>query len=531
MVFYRQSVGTVVGAALTVAVLAAAAIYALNYWAGQSARTELLLVELKSELHHLSALEWEAIAKREVDAEAETQLAAIKGQIDILQNAVHITARNSATLEVMRLYDEFSLSIEHEFALIKANNFEQAFQFDETTVAPLFDTLEDRITELGARKAEEKHRICLLAQLGMAISLLVSAAVVSFLFARFSASKIRQARELEATLAALRQAQEHMVQSEKLAALGQLVAGIAHEFNTPLGAIGAAAGNCSKALASVLTELPKLSQRLDERAQAAFLAMFASAPTRRELVTASERRPALHILVRQLEAEGIDNARSVAGLLLDIGIRDDLEPVLPLLRHAERAWLLALAYDLRRLQGNHETIAAAVGRASKVVFALKNYARVEPGGAKTLVDLQESLDTVLELYQSQMGQGVELERAFQATAPVAAHADELIQVWANLIHNAVQAMGGRGKLQLATEQRAGQVVVSVTDSGSGIAPDVQERIFEPFFTTKRRGEGSGLGLHICSEIIRKHEGKIVVSSEPGRTTFQVWLPASAPAEA
>ena len=145
-----------------------------------------------------------------------------------------------------------------------------------------------------------------------------------------------------------------------------------------------------------------------------------------------------------------------------------------------------------------------------------------------MVDLQESLETVLELYNSQIRQGVELERSFQSVPLVAAHADQLIQVWTNLIHNAVQAMDGKGKLHLATHQHAGQIVVSVTDSGPGIPADVQEKIFEPFFTTKARGEGSGLGLHICKEIISRHDGKIQVSSLPGRTTFNVWLPATEP---
>jgi len=189
---------------------------------------------------------------------------------------------------------------------------------------------------------------------------------------------------------------------------------------------------------------------------------------------------------------------------------------------------MTLAYDVRRLQGNNETILNAVKRASKVVFALKNYARVEQSDNKSMVDLQESLETVLELYKSQIRQGVELERSFQSVPLVAAHADQLIQVWTNLIHNAVQAMDGKGKLHLATHQHAGQIVVSVTDSGPGIPADVQEKIFEPFFTTKARGEGSGLGLHICKEIISRHDGKIQVSSLPGRTTFNVWLPATEP---
>lgn len=307
------------------------------------------------------------------------------------------------------------------------------------------------------------------------------------------------------------------------------MAGIAHEFNTPLGAIGAAAGNSDKALASIVTELPKLHERLDQHTRSLFTALFIDAPARKELVTSSERRPVLRTLVQQLEAAGIGNAPGLANRLLDLGVQDELEQVMPLLRHGDSEWLLALAYDMRRLQANNDTIATAVGRASKIVFALNNYARVENSAGKTAVDLRESVETVLELYKSRIREGVELECHFEALAPMPAHADELIQVWANLINNALQAMDGKGRLQLATGARDGQIVVSVTDSGPGIAPEIQARIFEPFFTTKARGEGSGLGLHICTEIVSKHDGRIEVTSQPGSTTFEVWLPAPVPA--
>jgi signal transduction histidine kinase len=99
-----------------------------------------------------------------------------------------------------------------------------------------------------------------------------------------------------------------------------------------------------------------------------------------------------------------------------------------------------------------------------------------------------------------------------------------MQVWTNLIHNAIQAMEGKGKLEIVVREQDNYVIVQVTDSGCGIPPEIQERIFEPFFTTKPLGEGSGLGLDIVKKIVNKHEGRIEVESVPGETTFRVWLP-------
>jgi signal transduction histidine kinase len=105
-----------------------------------------------------------------------------------------------------------------------------------------------------------------------------------------------------------------------------------------------------------------------------------------------------------------------------------------------------------------------------------------------------------------------------------------IQVWTNLIHNGIQAMAGKGVLSIAVFAQDDALVTQITDSGGGIPPDVEARIFEPFFTTKPIGEGSGLGLHISQQIINKHQGRIEVASQPGQTTFSVWLPITLQAE-
>lgn len=519
----RQSVRFVISAALVVALAAAASIYALSHWANVSARTELQLVDLRGELHAIEALEWRAISKQQIDAELDGRIAKSSARVQNLIDRIEPTAAGQSQ-PLVELHRHYVDVMAKEFALIKAGEIAEALELDEAVVDPAFDKFADAINEAAADKHADKERVGAFADLGMALALLMAAGIVGGLFSSFTRSRDRQAQALRQALVELKQTQDQLVLAGKMAALGQLVAGIAHEVNTPLGAIRAAAGNALNALQAALAELPKLGHHLDPAQQTAFFALLDDALASNQLVTTRERRPLKNALAERLEAAGIDDSRRLADLLIDIGVRDSLDRVLPVLRHPQRDWLLTLAYDLTRLRGNNETILAAVERASKVVFALKSYARVEHSEDKQLVDLSASIETVLELYRGQIKQGIDVEREFAALAPIHGHADELVQVWTNLIHNAMHAMDGRGRLHLSSAEQDGHAVVSVTDSGPGVPPDLQAKIFEPFFSTKARGEGTGLGLHICQQIVAKHGGKIKLASAPGKTTFSVWLP-------
>lgn len=309
-----------------------------------------------------------------------------------------------------------------------------------------------------------------------------------------------------------------------MAALGQLVAGIAHEINTPLGAIGAAISNITAALEQSLQELPRLFQNLSPERQADFFALLETACHNPKLLSTREERQLRRALKKELESRGFEEGDRLVATLVQLGITQDITPYLRLLQDEQKETILDTAYSLFSQRTNSETIKLAVERAAKIVYALKSYVHHDTSGQMTTALVTQGLDIVLTLYHNQLKQGVETIKDYQDVPAILCYPEDLNQVWTNLIHNAIQAMNHQGRLEIAVFHKDAQVVVQITDSGSGIPPEIQDKIFDPFFTTKPVGEGSGLGLDIVRKIVDKHQGKIEVSSVPGCTTFTVYLP-------
>jgi C4-dicarboxylate-specific signal transduction histidine kinase len=332
-------------------------------------------------------------------------------------------------------------------------------------------------------------------------------------------------QELANTLQELKRTQKELVQSEKMAALGQLIAGVAHEINSPLGAIRSSVQNIADFWAENLLMLPDFFQQLSPKRLEDFFALLHKYSQEQDTLSSKEKRQLKKAIQRELETEGIDNADSLACTLLDIGIGSDLAPFLALLKDPENHKILQTTYQFATVQKSTKNITIAIDRAAKIVFALKCYARYDQSDTKVISNITDGIETVLTLYHYQIKHGVEVIKNYAIHLPsMLCYPDELNQVWTNLLHNALQAMEGKGVLKIDVNHQENAISVSITDSGKGIPPEILPRIFEPFFTTKPPGEGSGLGLDIVQKIIDKHQGKLQVESIPGKTTFTVLLP-------
>jgi len=330
--------------------------------------------------------------------------------------------------------------------------------------------------------------------------------------------------ELKTSMDQLVSAQSELVEAEKMAALGQLISGIAHEINTPLGTIRAAIGNIAKSYDASIKALPQILNTLSQKEKTLFYQILKHSKENNQFLSSKEERKCRRSLRNQLTDLEISQATSFADMLTDIGVYESIETYLPIFQHENAKEIVEVAYRLARIHRNKDNIQLSIERAAKIVFALKHYARQSHGQSMEETDLALSIDTVLTLYQNQLKQGVEVTKNFQAIPKVSCYPDELMQVWTNLIHNAIQAMKNMGKLEISLCQKEDKVAIEITDNGPGIPQDILASIFNPFFTTKPVGQGTGLGLSIVNKIIKKHQGDISVESQAGKTTFSVLLP-------
>jgi signal transduction histidine kinase len=345
-------------------------------------------------------------------------------------------------------------------------------------------------------------------------------------------NRVLQLRVREATAESikayddLKSTQSQLVLNEKMASLGVLIAGIAHEINTPVGAIL----NVSRVLDRSVQALPQELERIRQESAVSFDVIRAGLE---DLVRAASQASAtasyqeVRAVERMLQEAGVADYRATASMLAKYNFTS---PQL-ILQHIDCLRLpsfLAFAEPMARIAQAANISAASSQKIGEIVRALKYYAysdkdRIEP------VQINDSIQTALILLKNQLKHAVTVVTEYQAELPKVACSSDIHQVWTNLLTNAVDAIAmargaDPGKIEIATRSADGEVVVVVTDNGGGIPPQIRERIFDPFFTTKDIGKGTGLGLSIVAGIIKKHRGTISVESAPGRTTFTVRLP-------
>jgi signal transduction histidine kinase len=335
-----------------------------------------------------------------------------------------------------------------------------------------------------------------------------------------------QKLNLEYALDELQNTQTQLIQSEKMASLGQLVASVAHEINTPLGAIRSSVGMNTHFLGDILKSLPAFLNELGEIERNTFL-QTAQDIAFLPIINRStrEKRQKRNEIIEKLDDLKIEKSYEIAEFIVEMANDFDLFAYPVLLQSPYLFTIMEMLGKVMAIQMSNQNIQVATERASKIIFALKNFSRQDNTNKKEDANINESLETVLTLYHSQLKQGVEIVKNFADLPTILCYPDELIQVWTNLIHNAIQAMEGKGTLTIETKLAEEKLQVSITDTGAGIPTDIQSKIFNAFFTTKKLGEGSGLGLDIVRKIIDKHAGKIWFETEVGKgTTFFVEIP-------
>ena len=331
----------------------------------------------------------------------------------------------------------------------------------------------------------------------------------------------------------IREATRIEQQRDRLASLGKLSAGLAHELNNP----ASAAKRATSQLRHILTKIRDASQELGRRdlssAQKSEIEKLESSFTQQDVVppdqlTISDLEDKIDSLLR---SHGQNDLWQLSAALARRNIKPAVVESLfaSLDGDTARAALVRIAASAEVAGLLHE-IESSTSRISDLVGAIKEYTYMDQS-PKQNVDIVKSLETTLTILNHKLRRGVLVQRDYQRVPLlVNSFGSELNQVWTNIIDNAIDAMHGKGELRIRTYRDDGCVVVEIGDDGPGIPPEVQPHIFEPFFTTKGVGEGTGLGLDTVQRIVKKHQGYIQLSSKPGDTRFQVWLPvAGAPA--
>jgi signal transduction histidine kinase len=318
---------------------------------------------------------------------------------------------------------------------------------------------------------------------------------------------------------------------ERLASLGTMAAGLAHELNNPAAAARRAATDLAEALEVLASTVSRWVDSGVEREQAKALVNLQQEALARAAncsrLDALDAADAEDELLEALEDHAVEEPWRLTEPLISARLdREWVERVAAVAGPATGAAVHWVAATLTA-QGLAAELIESTDRMGKLVKAIKSYAYVDRGEVVE-VDIHEGLETTLTVLGHKLKHtSIAIERDYDRALPkVTVHGSELNQVWTNLLDNAIDALGERGTITIGTRRDGAGILVEIADDGPGIPDEVRDRVFDPFFTTKPVGSGTGLGLDTARRIVEEgHRGTMRLGSEPGRTVFSVWLPA------
>ena len=334
------------------------------------------------------------------------------------------------------------------------------------------------------------------------------------------------AEELEEVYNRLRQTQFELVQHEKMSMLGQLAAGVAHEVNTPTGAILNASVDANqhlRELVTLATQPGAVPSEAEGWLGEMFAALFSKNPARSEVDLRRDRRQ----VEKQFQERGYLHSRRMAEVTVAYGKTSSVHDV-KFLEHLSHGALLAVLEHVLALKVSADISETSARRIARIVRSLRIYAHNSKGELAD-VDVNDSIDNTLLIMQSRLKQIARVETHYADNLPLIQCGPDLLQVWTNIIGNASDAIetsshGEPGLIEITTEVNDGWIHIKISNEGPPIPQEHMQKIFEPFFTTKTIGKGTGLGLSLCVNILKQYGATITAVNEPGRVTFEVQFP-------